>query len=103
VTPASAYPLVAADAPNVDDVNATVTSAVPFVRTNSTTPAASVVPVIEEVPLNVPVPTRVAITEIPEIPLPKRSVTVAVTRFPVALAAILLLLLSGGSKQFLLQ
>ena len=56
-----------------------MTSAVPFVRTNSTTPAASVVPVIEEVPLKVPVPTRVAITEIPEIPLPKRSVTVAVT------------------------
>ena len=63
--PAYAYPLVAADAPNVGDVNETVTSAVPFVRTNSTTPAASVVPVIEEVPLKVPVPTRVATTEMP--------------------------------------
>ena len=66
----------------------TVTSAVPFVRTNSTTPAESVVPVIEEVPLKVPVPTRVATTEIPLIGLPKRSVTVAVTRLPDALAAI---------------
>ena len=66
----------------------TVTSAVPLVRTNSTTPAESVTPVIEEVPLKVPVPTRVATTEIPLIGLLKRSVTVAVTTFPVALAAI---------------
>jgi len=69
-------------------VKLTVTSAVPFVRTNSTFPALSVVPVIEEVPLKVPVPTRVARTEMPLIGLPKRSVTVAVTTFPVALAAI---------------